>query len=168
MPRAASSPVVRLARRADLDAIDAIEGRSFETDRFSRDKLGRLLFRRTAASLVAEADGAPAGYALVLFRLGAHVARLYSIAVDPSHRGKGVAQALLTAAEDAARARGSRFLRLEVRASNSAGLGLYERAGFTFLERKPAYYEDGEEAIRLEKRLSPNIPGGGSAQHAKD
>ncbi len=159
---------IRAARRADLDAIDAIEGRSFAADRFSRAKLNRNLFGWTAASLVAEEDGAPAGYALVLFRLGTRVARLYSIAVDPAHRGRGIAQSLLAGAEDAARARGSLFLRLEVRASNAAGLSLYERAGFTFLERKPAYYDDGEDAIRLEKRLWPGEPGDRSALHAKD
>lgn len=165
---AAPDVVVRAARRADLDAIDAVEGRSFTADRFSRATLKRLLVTFTATVLVAEIDAVPAGYAIVLFRLGTLVARLYSIAVDPDHRGKGVALALLAAADAAARARGSRFLRLEVRASNAAGLSLYERAGFTFLERKPAYYEDGEDAIRMEKRLWPNGPGGGSALHAKD
>lgn len=154
-PARASGPVIRKARRTDLDAIDRIEGLSFETDRFSRDTLRRLLASWTAACLVAEIDGAPAGYAIVLFRAGTLVARLYSIAVDPARRGLGAAQALLGAAESAARARGSRFLRLEVRASNKAGLSLYDRAGFTFLERRRGYYSDGEDAVRLEKRLKP-------------
>lgn len=156
MPRArAIGPVIRKARRTDLDALDRIEGRSFGADRFSRETLRRLLVSWTAACLVADIDGEPAGYAIVLFRAGTLVARLYSIAVDPSRRSQGAAQALLAGAETAARARGSRLLRLEVRASNKAGLSLYDRAGFTFLERKPGYYSDGEEAVRLEKRLRP-------------
>jgi ribosomal protein S18 acetylase RimI-like enzyme len=91
------------------------------------------------------------------------VARLYSIAVDPALRGQGVAAALIAAAENAARARGSRSVRLEVRASNKAALSLYERAGFTFLERKPGYYQNGEDALRLEKRLESCKAGGRSA-----
>lgn len=154
MPRApAAAPLVRKARASDLDAVLRIENRSFDADRFSRATLRRLLRRASAACLVCVTDGAAAGYAIVLFRAGASVARLYSIAVDPAFRGRGVAQGLLAAAERAARGRGAARLRLEVRASNKAGLRLYERAGFTFLERKSGYYRDGEEAVRLEKRL---------------
>ena len=145
---------IRPARKADLDAIDRIEGRSFATDRFSRPALRRLLAASTADCRVAEIDGALAGYALILFRAGTRVARLYSIAVDPAFRGHGVAQALVEAAEKASLARGSSILRLEVRASNKAGLRLYDRAGFTFLDRRSGYYSDGEEALRFEKRLS--------------
>lgn len=148
-------PIIRNASRADLAAIDRIERRSFDTDRFSRATLRRLLSSPTAAGLVADAGGDPAGYAIVLFRAGSLVARLYSIAVDPARRGLGIAGALLDAAEEAAQRRGAGRLRLEVRASNKAGLSLYDRAGFTFLERRPGYYSDGEDAVRLEKRLRP-------------
>jgi [ribosomal protein S18]-alanine N-acetyltransferase len=154
---------VRTARKQDLDAIHGIEGRSFDHDRFSRGTLNRLLSAPTTAFLVADIDGEVAGYAAVLFRVGTRVARLYSIAVDPARRGLGVAAALIATAENAARARGSRSVRLEVRASNKAALSLYERAGFTFLERKPGYYRNGEDALRLEKRLEPCKAGGGSA-----
>ena len=148
-----SSLSIRPARKADLDAIDRIEGRSFAADRFSRAALRRLLAASTADCRVAEIDGVLAGYAVILFRAGTRVARLYSIAVDPAFRGHGVAQALVEAAEKASLARGSSILRLEVRASNKAGLSLYDRAGFTFLDRRSGYYSDGEEALRLEKRL---------------
>jgi ribosomal-protein-alanine acetyltransferase len=154
---------VRTARKQDLDAIHVVESRSFDHDRFSRGTLNRLLAATTAAFLVAEIDGEVAGYASVLFRAGTRVARLYSIAVDPALRGQGVAAALIAAAENAARARGSRSVRLEVRASNKAALSLYERAGFTFLERKPGYYQNGEDALRLEKRLESCKAGGRSA-----
>jgi ribosomal-protein-alanine acetyltransferase len=152
MPRARAAAKVRTARPSDLDAIDRIERRSFDADRFSRATLRRLLARPTAACLIAVSGGDAAGYAIVLFREGTEVARLYSIAVDPHFRGQGLAQALLAAAEKVARRRAG-ALRLEVRASNKAGLSLYHRAGFTFRERKPGYYSDGEDAVRLEKRL---------------
>lgn len=156
MPRApVSASNIRTARRTDLNAIDRLESRSFHADRFSRATLRGLLSSPTAACLVAEIDGDLAGYAVVLFRAGSRAARLYSLAVDPVRRGLGIARALLNAAERAALARGARRLRLEVRASNKAGLSLYDRAGFTFLERRPEYYGDGEDAVRLEKRLRP-------------
>lgn len=156
-------PLIRRARREDLDAVDMVESRSFDLDRFPRNSLKRLLAARTAECFVAELDGEIAGYVAVLFRAGATVARIYSIAVDPASRGKGSARGLIAAAEKAARKRGSRAVRLEVRASNKAALSLYERAGFTFLERKPGYYQNGEDALRLEKHLEPRKAGGRSA-----
>ncbi len=155
---------IRRAGRADLSAIDALEQVSFSIDRFSRAVLKRLLSTPTADCFIAEEGAAAAGYAIVLYRAGASIARLYSIAVDPSARGRGVAQDLVNAAILAAGARGARALRLEVRASNRSALSLYQRAGFTFLERRPGYYLDGEDALRLEKRLDPREAGGRSAQ----
>lgn len=158
-----SGPVVRRARKSDLDAIEAVENLSFDADRFSRSALKRLLAATTADCRVAEIDGRVVGYVAALFRAGTLVARIYSIAVDPAFRGRGLAQGLIAAADRAAQARGARSLRLEVRASNKAALSLYERAGFTFLERKPGYYQNGEDALRLEKLLEPRKAGGRSA-----
>jgi ribosomal protein S18 acetylase RimI-like enzyme len=114
--------------------------------------------------LIAEEDGAPAGYAMVLFRKGSSVARLYSIAVDPDFRGQGVAERLLAEAAQRAAARGANRLRLEFRPTNQAAQRLYERAGFLLLERKPCYYDDGEDAIRMELNLPPQDTGDRRAQ----
>ena len=159
----AAPPAVRRACKSDLEAIEAVENSSFDADRFSRSALKRLLVAMTADCRVAEIEGKVVGYAAVLFRAGTLVARIYSIAVDPAYRGRGVAQGLIASVERAAQARGARSLRLEVRASNRSALSLYERAGFTFLERKPGYYQNGEDALRLEKRLEPRKAGGRSA-----
>jgi ribosomal protein S18 acetylase RimI-like enzyme len=52
------------------------------------------------------------------------------LAVDPAARRRGVASALLTAAEQLADARGARKLSLHVLSTNTAALSLYERLGF--------------------------------------
>ncbi len=158
-----SSVVIRRAGGRDLEAIDRIERRSFSKDRFPRRNLRRVLSSGATAFLLAESDGAPAGYAMVLFRRGASVARLYSIAVDPDFRGRGVAEELLAEAGRQAASRGADRLRLELRPSNNAAQRLYERAGFTLLERRPGYYDDGEDAIRMEMRLKPGSAGDRSA-----
>jgi ribosomal-protein-alanine acetyltransferase len=154
----------RLARVSDLTAIVSIEDRSFAKDRFPRRNLRRLLASRSVTAILAESGSAPAGYALILFRAGADVARLYSIAVDPTARGRGAAKALIEAGAEAARKRGATRLRLELRSSNAPAQRLYERAGFTILERKPGYYADGEDAIRMELRLDPPEREGRSAR----
>ena len=81
------------------------------------------------------------------------LARLYSIATAPAARGRGLGATLLAAAEDAARARNCRALRLEVRVDNTAAIALYERAGYRRIGRYREYYEDGEDAWRYEKAL---------------
>ncbi len=157
------SLVVRRASVRDLDAIDRIEQRAFVRDRFPRRNLRRVLKSPASVFLIAELDGAPAGYLMLLFRKRASVARLYSIAVDPEFRGRGAGESLLSEAAIAAIVRGADRLRLEFRPSNLSAQRLYERAGFTLLERRPAYYDDGEDAIRMEKRLTPQATGDRSA-----
>jgi ribosomal protein S18 acetylase RimI-like enzyme len=88
--------------------------------------------------LVAEADGALAGRVLGYIRLkppsplpeNAHVMYVAGIAVDPAARGRGIATALIEAAERHAADHGARKLSLRVLSSNSAAIRLYERLGF--------------------------------------
>lgn len=153
-PRRDSEPTIRRGGPADLDAVHRIENRSFDRDRFPRRNLARVLASKAAAFLLVEADGVVAGYVMVLFRKGSSVARLYSIAVDPDFRGQGLAERLIAAAAIAATARGADRLRLELRPSNTGAQRLYRRAGFHHLESKPGYYNDGEDAIRMELALA--------------
>uniref|UniRef100_UPI003784F276 GNAT family N-acetyltransferase n=1 Tax=Methylocella sp. TaxID=1978226 RepID=UPI003784F276 len=87
------------------------------------------------------------------FRSTSRKARLYSIALDPAAHGRGYGRLLLAASEEAARARGARTLRLEVRDDNARAIRLYEQAGYGAFGRYEDYYEDGGGAIRFEKPL---------------
>jgi ribosomal protein S18 acetylase RimI-like enzyme len=86
------------------------------------------------AHLVAEIDGQIAGYLRLkpMTRLpeNAHVLGVLGLAVAPAARRQGVAAALLTAAEDQARARGAVKLSLRVLSTNNSAIRLYERQGF--------------------------------------
>ena len=144
---------IRDAEDADLDGLQALEARSFVSDRMARRSLRRLIDGPSASLRVAVKRGELQGYHLVLFRKGSLVARLYSIAVDDRHRGAGVGAGLLADALSVARHRGCRVLRLEVREDNAAAISLYERRGFTPLGRYAHYYADGADALRYEKML---------------
>ena len=86
------------------------------------------------AFLVAVIDGAVVGY----IRLGsplplpenAHVIGVLGLAVAPEARRRGVATALLAAAEERARSRGVRKLSLRTFSTNPAAIRLYTRFGF--------------------------------------
>jgi ribosomal-protein-alanine acetyltransferase len=144
---------LRRAGPADLDAVDAIERRAFDRDGFARRNLARMLKSRTAEFILAEEGGRPAGYVLVLFRKGARAARLYSIAVAPQSRGRGLSREMVRAAVACAINRGCDRLRLEVRAANTRAIRLYENSGFELLREMSGYYPDGEAAYQMEKRI---------------
>ncbi|MGQ9370810.1 ribosomal protein S18-alanine N-acetyltransferase [Azospirillum sp. A39] len=149
----AASPQLRRAQPSDIPALLAIEERCFVTDRLSRRSFQYLLTRANAATLVEIHDGAVAGYAMILFHAGTLLARLYSFAVDPAFRGRGVGRRLLAAAEQEARGHECIYVRLEVRRDNAAAIALYKDAGYREFGVYSDYYEDHMEALRLEKLL---------------
>jgi ribosomal protein S18 acetylase RimI-like enzyme len=150
----AAGLVIRPAGPADRDAIAGLESASFVTDRLTPRSLRALIAAPSARVVVAERDGAIAGYALVLLRGGSRIARLYSIAVAVGAAGRGTGHRLVEAAEKAALEAGRCALRLEVRADNARAIALYEDLGYRRLGERPHYYEDGMTALRYEKPLS--------------
>lgn len=144
---------IRRGTPADLDALCAFESRVW-TDRMSRRSLRRLLASRSAEVVVARSGGAVTGVAIVLFRANSRVARLYSIAVDPTYAGRGIASALLAQVEKIARSRRCQSLRLEVHEKNDAAIKVYCRAGYREFGRYSHYYDDRGHALRFEKQLT--------------
>jgi ribosomal-protein-alanine acetyltransferase len=148
---------LRPAVMADLDALEALEERVFTGDRISRRSFRRFLSRPQDELILAEQGGALLGYALVLFRAGTALARLYSIAVAPEAAGQGLGARLLEAAEGAALARDCVLLRLEVRADNARAIALYQARGYRQFGRHERYYQDQQDALRFEKRLVADV-----------
>ncbi|WP_173931266.1 N-acetyltransferase [Chelativorans sp. Marseille-P2723] len=144
---------IRPARASDIEALLSIENSVFETDRLSRRSFQHHVKSRTALLLVLEREGGIAGYALLLFRDGSRVARLYSIAVMLGRERRGLGKWLLSAAEGAALSRGCILMRLEVREENQRALELYQRTGYRRIGKMHGYYQDGTAALRLEKDL---------------
>jgi len=155
-PRTSEPLRIRLAGPDELDALVRLEHASFDGDRMSRGQYRRHLASTSAQVLVAvDAARSLLGSAVVFFRKGSGVARLYSLATDPAARGKGVARALLAAVEVAAGRRHCRCVRLEVRSDNAAAIALYARSGYRRIGRLAHYYEDGCDGWRHQKMLAP-------------
>jgi len=155
-----SAARIRPATPSDITALDAIEKAVFATDRISRRSFRTLIDRPTAETLVIEDGGEVCGYAMILFRAGAALARLYSLAVAPACAGRGFGKALLAAAETAAMDHDRILLRLEVREDNQTAISLYKKAGYHRIGRVADYYADGMAALRFEKLLrGPETPG---------
>ena len=148
---------LRPARVSDLPALLALE-REFPGDRLSARSFRHLLARANADVWVCEEHGALLGDAVVLRRRGTRTARLYSLVVARSGRGRGLGQALVAHAERRAVSAGCEAMRLEVRPDNVPALALYARRGYEVVGRTEGYYEDGADALRLKKRLGRGHP----------
>jgi len=149
---------IRRARIVDLPRLVALENAVFATDRMSARQWRHHVSSAKADVLVADRDGEIGGAAVVFFHADHRIARLYSIAVAPAARGLGIGAALLAAAELKARQQGCERFRLEVRTDNAAARRLYERRGYRAFGTRAGYYEDGCDAVRYEKALSPSRP----------
>lgn len=106
--------------------------------------------------LVAESDDAtpPAvvGFS-ALYRVDAE-AELWSLAVNPAHRRKGIARAMLREAWRRLLGAGVKKLFLEVRESNLPAVELYRSFGFQPLARRRDYYQNpAEDALVLACKL---------------
>lgn len=149
---------LRDATGDDLDAIMAIEDRSFPTDAWSPETMAAELASPHGRYLVDEDEGVVIGYGGVRALRGSADADIQTIALLAEHRGQGRGRALLRALLAAAAERGAREVFLEVRADNPSAEGLYLAEGFEEIGRRPRYYQpDDVDAIvmRLELRRHP-------------
>ena len=77
---------------------------------------------------------------------------MMNVAVHPSHRRKGIAEALILGLIEELKAMESHCLTLEVRASNTPAISLYEKLGFSEIGRRKNYYRNPkEDALILRK-----------------
>jgi ribosomal-protein-alanine N-acetyltransferase len=142
---------IRAATRADLLDIFRIEKRSFAQPwpytAFER-------FLDSPGFLVAE-DDAVVGYVVAdtIDRDGARIGHIKDLAVAPPRQREGIGRTLLSEALATLSVAGVGRIRLEVREGNRAARSLYEAFGFESHHVRPGYYDDGEDAYVMVRRL---------------
>ena len=86
---------VRKAQQSDIPAILEIEWECFREDSFSKEQFAYLISRSKGTFYVMMEGDRVIAYVSLLFHGGTHYLRIYSIAVHPDFRGKGLGQALM-------------------------------------------------------------------------
>ena len=114
-----------------------------------------LLEELPEAFIVAEISGKIVGYIMCKIEHGfsnfkklgfVKKGHVVSVAVIDEHRCKGFGSVLVDEALKGVKIRQCSELYLEVRCSNTDAVRLYEKLGFSVMQRLKAYYRDGEDA----------------------
>lgn len=143
----------RLANKDDLNALVEIENSCFQTDKISARSFKRWVQSEHGILLLALEKEQVVGYGLVWCHKGTRLARLYSLAISPTMRGKGLARDLLEQLEQHASKKGRLYMRLEVSKSNKAATALYEQTGYRVFGEYSDYYGDHTDALRMQKQI---------------
>ena len=149
--------VLEAATEDDVDPLVELEGRSHShpwNARHFRDEMvdvtrGRLIVLRSPF----DAKGPRRGIvAYCAYQVVAGEMHLLNLTVAPDLRRGGLGGVLLTRVLEQGARRGAGRVLLEVRRSNRAAQGLYERFGFETLAVRRDYYADPREDALLLSR----------------
>ena len=126
----------------DAYAQDPMGGGEPLADEVKRRLCDDMAERPTVASFIAWLDDAPVGLVNCVEGFSTFKSRplmnIHDLAVLPGHRGAGIGQALMQAAQNHAQARGCCKLTLEVLTGNERALRSYEQFGFQPYTLDPA------------------------------
>lgn len=138
---------IRPFRGEDIDAIMEIERRAFPKSVYPKALILEYARKFPEGFLVLQAGEEEAGY-LIYDPADGHI---FSMAVKPAHRRKGIGSRLLTHARN--RAQGK--LWLEVRSKNRSALRFYESLGMKIRGRVPGYYEEDDALVMVQEEAAP-------------
>ena len=125
-----------------LDRLCEIETKCFEQEAFTTQQLVCLITDYNTFGLTALINGKIVGFALarINFRKNMTFGHILTIDVLPAYRRKGIAQKLLQEIETILKEKGIHECRLEVRENNAAALNLYQKIGYTAIDKLEKYY----------------------------
>jgi ribosomal protein S18 acetylase RimI-like enzyme len=151
----AAEVILRTADLSDLDALAALEEEVFagESVQIERRQWRYLLTEGSVPVAVAEIGGRLAGALVLSRRRGGRSLRIVSLGVAAHARRRGVARRLVRYSLAEARRLGLERVHLEVRIENHAAQALYRKFGFVEAGRLPDYYDEGQDALRMERTL---------------
>ena len=132
----------------DLDGVLHVESESF-TNPWTRDMYAWELQNRNVCHIYVARTHASRVAGFCAFWLVFDEIHINNVAVLPHYRGRGMGSAILRHALREAERLGAPRAMLEVRASNSGAIRLYERLGFRITGTRPNYYSSPVEDARI-------------------
>lgn len=166
MSGSAAPYLLELARSDDAALLAAMSQAHIETGLKPAWGAARIRWHvRDSDSIVLKARLGPTLAGFAIMRYGEDVAHLNLLAVDPAHRRRGVARALLQWLEETALTAGSFMIGLELRAGNEVARLFYRTLGYREIGEIPGYYQGVEAAIRMVRDVrTPRVSASGTRQ----
>jgi len=140
---------IRPMTEDDLDQVMELENAIFSSP-WRRSFFGSDIVRPAGCSIVAESNGRVLGYAVAWGTGEVHLANL---AVAPTERGQGIGHRLMDEVFAFGRSHNVVSIYLEVRQSNTIARQFYARLGFVPVYVRKGYYDNGEDAVVMEKEM---------------
>jgi ribosomal protein S18 acetylase RimI-like enzyme len=137
------------ANLLDLNALRHVENICFPQDAWPILDLIAVLTFPGVIRLKAVEDGQMIGFIAGDPRPGEGFSWIATLGVLPEYRGHGYGRALLEACENKL---STPRVRLSVRAGNEEAIRMYKNAGYLAIDRWGNYYNDGEDALVMEKK----------------
>jgi ribosomal-protein-alanine N-acetyltransferase len=140
--------MIKKALDCDVKRLYELEKKLFSKENFPLS-YGSLRYHvKNNMLYLFEIEGSVAGYVLVLVKQ--RDAKLYSIGVDKTHRGKKIANELLSFTTKELSSMGFKKLLLEVRVDNEKAISLYKKSGFEIKKTIKEFYGDGCDAYLMQ------------------
>lgn len=143
--------IVRPMKLSDLPSVLDIEVVSFLAPWNESQFLYELKENPFCSLFVAEEKGIIIGF--IDFWITFDSGCINQIAVLPGYRKQGIASILMKDALNRLAGQGVKSVTLEVRTKNTSAIRLYEKFGFSTKLIKKAYYDNGDDALYMEKGL---------------
>ena len=144
--------IIRLATRDDLPGLVALEQGAF-SDPWPAVSIQEALADERYIALVAQSARVICGS--IIASVARDEGEIGRLAVAAAWRRQGLGSSLLQSALDECSRRGVVRIFLEVRAPNKSACRLYEKSGFRRVGVRHRYYPNGEDAVIMEKVLTP-------------
>ena len=147
---------IRSCERRDIPTILKILAQAPEAAAWSAAAVEETLSCDARLFLVAGVAGELAGFAVA--RLITDEAEILNFAVKKAYRRRGIGRLLIEALLNQLREQGATKVFLEVRQSNAAAIAFYGKVGFQNVGRRPAYYQQPDEAaVLMQAQLQRNF-----------
>lgn len=140
-----------LAKVEDLNEIYTLELESFKHPFKKEDLLYEIKDNPVSKFLLLKENNEIIGF--IDFWITFDSGTICQICVKKDRKRQGFATILLNKAVEMLKNESVEFLTLEVRESNTPARSFYEKNAFTKITIKPAYYDDGEDAIYMMRGL---------------
>ena len=141
----------RQVTKEDIPSIDKIN-RGNMPENYNQQTYEIHIDLAPTLNWIAAEDNSTTGYIITQIqdKVEAHIT---SIAVNKEYRRQGIGKMLMLKMLIAAKKRKLLSCSLHVRISNKGAVALYESLKFNKVRQKKGYYEDGEDAYLMRRRL---------------